>query len=51
MDENLETQVLKTEYNIKGYLGETKEDPKSNTTSQEKYLTEGYLRIPSESLK
>lgn len=48
---DLEYLILAQKYNIKGYLGETKEDPKSNTTSQEKYLTEGYLRIPSESLK
>ena len=48
--EDLEYRVLAQKYGITGYSGDPKETSKSNTTKQETYLTEGYLRIPSESL-
>lgn len=50
MTPDLEYLILEQRYNLKGYQRYTKEKSKSNTTSQEKYLTEGYLENPSGSL-
>lgn len=53
--ESLESQVIKTRFQIRGYdfekLGETSKEPNDNTDNQDLYSSKEYQGIPSDSLK